>query len=156
MFYRKWGLIASAAILAASLWTGTAARAASCEDTVHLLSHLLHPRTDEAELTEILETLNKSRNARLPEKFITKRDAQRAGWKPGTDLWAVPALKGKSIGGDKFSNREGKLPAGEWREADLDYKGGHRGGKRLVFSADGDRRVTVDHYRTFVEIPPCQ
>lgn len=153
---RKRGFFALAAILAASLWAGTVANAASCEDTAHLLNHILQPRIDEAELTEILETLNKSRNTRLPEKFVTKKEAQQAGWQPGRDLWAVPTLKGKSIGGDRFSNREGKLPAGEWREADLDYKGGHRGGKRLVFSAGGDRRVTADHYRTFVEIPPCQ
>ena len=49
-----------------------------------------------------------------------------------------------------------QLPYGQWREADLDYKGGHRGAKRLIFSREGRRFVTVDHYRTFTEIPACQ
>ena len=43
-----------------------------------------------------------------------------------------------------------------WREADLDYKGGRRGAKRLVFSNDGRRMVTVDHYDTFTEVPACR
>ncbi|WP_333583830.1 ribonuclease domain-containing protein, partial [Rivihabitans pingtungensis] len=45
--------------------------------------------------------------------------------------------------------------AAEWTEADLDYRGGKRNAKRLVFSAR-QRFVTTDHYQTFVEIPACQ
>jgi len=80
------------------------------------------------------------------------------GWSPGKDLWASPDLRGKSIGGDRFNNREGKLPDGgrSWREADLDYNGGRRGGKRVVFSNNGRRMVTVDHYSKFVEVPACR
>ena len=67
-------------------------------------------------------------------------------------------LKGKSIGGDAFGNREGRLPNGKriWHEADLDYAGGRRGPKRIVYSNDGLRRITVDHYATFKEVPPCR
>ncbi|MFA7242255.1 MAG: ribonuclease domain-containing protein [Sulfuricellaceae bacterium] len=130
--------------------------ASGCDDTVRALNQRLQIKIDEAELTDALKALNTSNNARLPDKFVVKREAQRLGWQPGRDLWSIPALKSKSIGGDRFGNREGRLPNGNWREADLDYRGGHRGAKRLLFSADGRRRVTVDHYRTFVEIPECR
>jgi len=130
--------------------------AAGCGEAVRTLNQRLQGKIDESELVGALTTLDASRNARLPDKFVTKREAQQSGWRPGRDLWAVPALKGKSIGGDRFGNREGRLPRGNWREADLDYQGGHRGAKRLLFSSDGQRRVTVDHYQTFVEIPECR
>jgi len=130
--------------------------AADCGDAVRALNQRLHNKIDEAELTDTLKVLNASRNAKLPDKFIVKREAIQMGWKPGKNLWSIPALQGKSIGGDHFGNRERRLPKGNWREADLDYRGGHRGAKRLVFSADGMRRVTVDHYQTFFEIPECR
>jgi hypothetical protein len=132
------------------------AHAASCRDTVHALNQQLRPHLDAAELTDALLTLNANRNARLPARWVTKHEAQNAGWQRGRDLWDAPALNGKSIGGDRFGNRERQLPYGQWREADLDYKGGHRNAKRLVFSRDGRRFVTVDHYQTFTEIPACQ
>jgi len=147
-------LLVLVAVCAAPL--APVAVAANCREAAHALNQRLPAKVDKAELAEILESLNASRNARLPEKFVTKRQAQQAGWRPGRDLWRVPALRDKSIGGDRFGNREGRLPPGDWREADLDYKGGHRGAKRLLFSREGMRRVTVDHYQTFVEVPPCQ
>ncbi len=132
------------------------AQAASCREAAHELNRHLHQKIDEAELAGVLDALNASGNERLPDRFVTKREARQAGWRPGRDLWELPALRGKSIGGDRFGNREGTLPSGEWREADLDYKGGHRGAKRLLFSRGGLRRVTVDHYQTFAEVPPCR
>jgi hypothetical protein len=132
------------------------AYADSCEKTVHSVAVRLSSGIDQQELTEVLRSLNATRNRSLPPKFVTKRDARSQGWKPGRDLWSVRALRGSSIGGDKFSNREGQLPYGKWREADLEYRGGHRGAKRLIFSEQGRRFVTVDHYRTFTEIPACQ
>jgi hypothetical protein len=138
-----------------AVWT-PAAHAASCREAAHALNQRLQPKIDEAELANMLDALNESRNAQLPGKFVTKRQAQLAGWRPGRDLWNVPALRFKSMGGDHFGNREGRLPRGDWREADLDYQGGHRGAKRLLFSRDGLRRVTVDHYQTFVEVPSCR
>jgi ribonuclease T1 len=132
------------------------AYAQSCEQIVRDVNARLSPAIDEQELTEILRHLNKTDNKKLPAKFVNKQSARSLGWKPGKDLWSVNALRGSSIGGDRFQNREGRLPDKKWREADLDYKGGHRGGKRLIFSQDGERRVTVDHYKTFTEVPPCR
>ncbi|MHB8137821.1 MAG: ribonuclease domain-containing protein [Smithellaceae bacterium] len=134
----------------------TQAYAQSCEKVVRSFNVQLSPRIDEQELVEILRNLNSTDNKKLPAKFVNKREARSWGWKPGRDLWSVRDLYGSSIGGDRFNNREGQLPYNKWREADLDYKGGRRGAKRLVFSQDGERFVTVDHYRTFMEVPQCR
>ena len=130
--------------------------AAGCAKAARALNQRLPEKIDEDELALMLNALNASRNARLPEKFLTKREAQQSGWRPGRGLWDIPALHGKSIGGDRFGNREGRLPRGNWREADLDYRGGRRNAKRLLFSSDGRRWLTVDHYQTFSEIPECR
>ena len=129
-----------------------------CEEVVINLNQALHPKVDEKELFVILKVLNETDNQRLPPKFVTKDQARKLGWKPGSNLWAYDRLKGKSMGGDAFGNRERKLPNGKrvWREADLDYKGGKRGSKRIVYSDDGLRMITVDHYKTFKEVPPCE
>jgi ribonuclease T1 len=130
----------------------------SCEAVVSEFNQSLSPKIDEKELVTILKTLNETNSKRLPAKFVTKKQAQKMGWKPGRDLWDSKDLVGKSIGGNVFSNREGKLPGGRrvWREADLDYKGGHRGAKRIIYSDDGLRSVTVDHYNTFKAVTPCE
>lgn len=132
------------------------AHAESCKQVAHILNERLSPRVDEQELIEILQTLSTTNNKKLPTQFLTKHQAKERGWRPGKDLWSVGSLKGMSMGGDWFKNREGRLPDGKWGEADLDYKGGHRGGKRLIFSRDGKRFVTVDHYKTFDEVPICR
>jgi ribonuclease len=92
----------------------------------------------------------------LPERYLTKRRAGQRGWRPGGDLCRV--APGGALGGDHFGNRDGRLPqaAGRrWFEADLDYGCGHRGAHRLLWSSDGLYYVTVDHYRTFVPVPPA-
>jgi len=132
------------------------AQAASCEKVVSAVSAQLSARLDQQELIEILRSLDRTHNRKLPPKFVTKHEARSRGWSPGKDLWSIDRLRGFSIGGDRFKNLESRLPDSKWREADLDYKGGPRGGKRLVFSKEGQRFVTVDHYITFVEIPPCR
>jgi len=138
--------------------SGYSGSAPSCETVVPALSGKLPVAINEAELVEVLRSLNQSGNRRLPPKFITKKEARSAGWQPGGSLWALPELRGKSLGGDRFGNYEKQLPNGKrkWREADLDYRGAHRGPKRLIFSTDGLRAVTVDHYQTFMEVPACQ
>ena len=91
---------------------------------------------------------------KLPPRYLTKAEAERRGWQPGQDL--CRSVPGGAIGGDRFGNREGRLPAKpgrRWTEADLDYACGKRGAKRLVFSDDGLRYVTVDHYATFHAVP---
>ena len=143
-------------LLFISLSLVTQVQAASCEKVVSALNAQLQFTIDQQELTEILRSLDHTNNKKLPPKFVTKHEARSRGWKAGKDIWSVDGLRGSSIGGDQFKNLEGRLPENKWREADLDYKGGHRGGKRLVFSRDGRRFVTVDHYRTFLEIPTCR
>ncbi|MBQ5951153.1 MAG: ribonuclease [Lachnospiraceae bacterium] len=87
----------------------------------------------------------------LPSNFITKRDAEKLGWVASKgNLWKV--TDHMSIGGDTFSNREGRLPTKKGRkyyECDIDYRGGSRGAKRIVFSNDGLIYYTNDHYETF-------
>lgn len=155
-----WAFSRALAVLAAvaALFPSPPAHAESCESVVHALNQRLSPRIDEGELVSVLRSLNGSGGRKLPPKFVTKRQARSLGWRPGQDLWSSPDLRGKSIGGDRFNNREGNLPDGGrgWREADLDYNGGRRGGKRVVFSDDGRRMVTVDHYSRFVEVRACQ
>ena len=90
----------------------------------------------------------------LPKHYLSKREAEKLGWRPGQDLCRV--APGKAIGGDRFHNREQRVPqAGGrlWFEADLDYACGKRGARRLVWSNDGMIYVTTDHYGTFKEVP---
>lgn len=143
-------------LLPAGILVHTQAYADSCEKVVHAVNARLSPGIDERELIEMLRSLARTNHQKLPPKFINKSDARSLGWKPGKDLWSVSTLIGSSIGGDHFRNLEGQLPKNKWREADLDYKGGRRGGKRLVFSKDGERFVTVNHYKTFTEVPACR
>ena len=126
-------------------------QAASCREVAEKLNAGLRPRVDAVELASVLSTLNQT--GHLPDKFVTKRQAQQSGWQPGKNLGQV--LPGKSMGGDYFGNREGRLPNARYTEADLDYRGGKRGAKRLVFSRE-HRFVTVDHYQSFIEVPSCQ
>ncbi len=87
---------------------------------------------------------------RLPDNFITKKEAEALGW-PGGDL--EPYAPGKCIGGSRFGNYEGILPAKEGRsytECDIDTLGKNkRGAKRIVFSNDGLIYYTEDHYESF-------
>lgn len=124
--------------------------AANCAEVAATLNRNLNPGINVAELTDVLNNLNQ--RGQLPAKFVSKRQATAAGWRPGSNLWT--AQPGKSIGGDRFGNYEKQLPRGQYTEADLDYQGGKRGAKRIVFSRD-QRFVTVDHYQTFREIPAC-
>ncbi|MGE0723573.1 MAG: ribonuclease domain-containing protein [Alphaproteobacteria bacterium] len=101
---------------------------------------------------EAVESLD--RTGRLPPRYVTKDEARRLGWEPGRDLWSV--ARGRSIGGDGFGNRERRLPRldrGRYYEADLDYRGGRRNAKRLVWGTDGSRWVTIDHYDSFHRVP---
>jgi hypothetical protein len=94
------------------------------------------------------------RDGRLPDRYLTKNAASRAGWRPGDDLCRV--APGKTIGGDRFGNRERRLPSARdrvWYEADLDFNCGRRGARRLVWSNDGLIYVTTDHYETFRPVP---
>ncbi len=98
-------------ILSVMLVSGQA-HAASCETVAKTLNTRLQQQLNEGELSDILATLNETKNRELPARFVTKKQAKNAGWSPGQDLWAVTALKGKSIGGDVFGNFEQRLQKG--------------------------------------------
>lgn len=87
----------------------------------------------------------------LPSNFITKDDAKELGWVSSEgNLWEV--APGKSIGGDYFGNYEGLLPKKSGRkyyECDIDFEGGSRNAKRIVYSNDGLIYYTDDHYESF-------
>ena len=90
----------------------------------------------------------------VPSNYVTKTKARKAGW-VNTDgnLWDV--LPGKSIGGGGFNNDDGTLPDApgrEWYECDIDYDGGFRNSKRIVYSDDGLVFYTGDHYKTFEQL----
>ncbi|HEN3602189.1 TPA: ribonuclease [Yersinia enterocolitica] len=91
---------------------------------------------------------------RLPDFYITKQQAREKGWNPKEgNLCKV--LPGKAIGGDRFSNRERQLPEAKgrnWREADVNYRCGHRGSDRLLYSNDGLIYLTQDHYKHFIRM----
>lgn len=81
----------------------------------------------------------------LPDNYITKSEGNRlyGSYKN------IPS--NMNIGGDRFQNREGRLPAGHtYYECDIGTTGGrNRGAKRIVFSSDGLVYYTSDHYQTF-------
>jgi hypothetical protein len=88
--------------------------------------------------------------AKLPQNFITKKDAQALGWSGGS---LEPYAPGKCIGGSSFGNFEGLLPSKtgrEYYECDIDTLGASsRGAKRIVYSNDGLIYYTDDHYESF-------
>ena len=90
----------------------------------------------------------------VPSNYVTKTKARKAGWvNTEGNLWDV--LPGKSIGGGGFSNDDGMMPDApgrEWFECDIDYDGGYRNAKRLVYSNDGLIFYTGDHYKTFEQL----
>lgn len=88
-------------------------------------------------------------NGTLPSYYLTKSEAKKKGWIPSQgNLCEV--LPGQAIGGDRFSNREGKLPKGEqYFEADVNYNCGNRGANRIVFTKKGEVWLTHNHYKSF-------
>ena len=87
---------------------------------------------------------------RLPDNFMTKKEARNLGWEGGG---LDPYAKDMCIGGDRFGNYEGILPDAQgrtWTECDIDtMNASSRGAKRIVFSNDGLIYYTEDHYESF-------
>lgn len=87
---------------------------------------------------------------RLPDNYITKAEAEKAGWSGGSVEKYCP---GKCIGGGRFGNYEGLLPEAdgrEWTECDINtLSASSRGAERLVFSNDRLIYYTPDHYSSF-------
>lgn len=88
-------------------------------------------------------------NRQLPSYYITKNEARKKGWNPSQgNLCEV--LPGRAIGGDRFGNREGRLPKGElYFEADVNYSCGTRNADRIIFTKNGEVYLTKNHYKTF-------
>lgn len=77
----------------------------------------------------------------LPSNFYTK-----------SNRVTYTAQNKASVGGDRFYNREELLPNAKGRtytECDIDYSGGSRNAKRIVFSSDWLIFYTSDHYASF-------
>ena len=96
---------------------------------------------------------------KLPQNYITKRQAKKLGWNSSKN-YVGDVAKGKSIGGDRFSNYQKVLPDVKGRkyvECDIDYKGKKRNAKRIVYADDFDESIgfiyyTDDHYNTFEKL----
>ena len=87
---------------------------------------------------------------RLPDNFVSKSEAEKAGWSGGSVEKYIP---GAAIGGSRFGNYEGilpKAPGRTWTECDINTQGkSSRGAERIVFSNDGLIYYTADHYESF-------
>ena len=86
----------------------------------------------------------------LPKNFVTKSEAEAAGWTGGSLDRVLP---GMAIGGNRYHNREGLLPTAKgrtWTECDVNSVGrSSRGPERIVFSSDGLIYYPPDHYESF-------
>ncbi len=95
---------------------------------------------------------------RLPSDYVRKGEARDLGWRPGSNL--CDSAPDRTIGGDRFQNREGRLPDAPGpvngsRPTSISTRG-RRGAKRLVFSNDGlifGLLPATDHYESFTEVP---
>lgn len=90
----------------------------------------------------------------LPCNYLTKTEAKELGWSAKKDNLG-DVMPGCSIGGDKFQNKEKKLPSAKgrtWYECDLNSKNGERTNERLVYSSDGMIYYTPDAHQTFIRI----
>ena len=109
------------------------------------------PVTDAQQIVNYLAIYGK-----LPENFITKKEAQALGWDSRYN-YVGEVAPGKSIGGDRFGNYDRQLPSKKgrtWYECDVNYRGKKRGAERVVFSSDGLYYYTNDHYQTFTQMFP--
>ena len=73
---------------------------------------------------------------KLPNNYLGKKIAQKMEWNPKQGNLAE-VLPGMLIGGDRYKNRDGRLPEAPgrvWFEADFDYTGGYRNDCRLLYS----------------------
>jgi hypothetical protein len=162
-------VIARAAAVVLLLWAGRSAAATVCAggDLASPQDHALVAFARQAGLRypeafrSFADFLHADGGRVLPGCYLAKRKAKMLGWRPGHDLWDV--APGAAIGGDRFANREGRLPQrwdGRYVEADLDYAGGHRGTHRLIYvrgmGEDWLLFVTTDHEASFAAFAPAR
>ena len=109
-----------------------------------------HSSSEIDELTSEKTVINYIKaNQKLPDYYLTKGEARNQGWVASKGN-LCDVLPGKAIGGDKFSNREKTLPAGnQYYEADVNYNCGRRNADRIVFTKNGEVWLTKNHYKSF-------
>ena len=96
-------------------------------------------------------------NGHLPPNYVSKKEGIRLyERKTGRtfERWNFNPLRklGVMIGGDHFENRDGKLPSGSYKEADVDYFENNRGRNRLVYGKNCIIYYTNDHYDSFTKL----
>lgn len=131
--------------------------AATEKDNAHLNSTKIETSNSKQSIEELTKesvvVAYVKEHGELPACYITKREVRKLGWNPSEGN-LCDVLPGRAIGGDAFSNREGRLPEASgrvWHEADLNYNCDNRNSDRLLFSNDGLVYVTHNHYKTFEE-----
>lgn len=95
-------------------------------------------------------------HGRLPDRFITRREAGALGYDADRNFLSDVA-PGMALGGDRFGNYENLLPKAStrtWKECDANYVSGPRGTERIVYSNDGLVYYTADHYESFTQMFP--
>ena len=146
---RLWALLLAAALFLSFPACGASAAPAAAKTEVQTL--LPVPDEDGSYTTAEDVCAYLLAYGRLPDNFITKKEARGLGWSSGSLEKYAP---GKCIGGDSFGNREGLLPAAPgrtWKECDINTLGkDSRGDERLVYSNDGLIYYTGDRYQSFV------
>ena len=136
------------------------------KDLVAALNSLVEPEPEEKKSTKSTGPLIEPQaiadyifeHGKLPDNFITKKEAQALGWDSSYN-YVSDVAPGKSIGGDKFGNYEGLLPSKkgrQWYEADCYYTKGKRNAYRIIFSNDGLVYYTDDHYESFTQMFPSK
>ena len=131
------------------------------KDLVAALNSLIHqePEKESGPITEpqaIADYIFE--HGKLPDNFITKKEAQNLGWDSRYN-YVGDVAPGKSIGGDRFGNYEGLLPTKKgrvWYEADCYYEGKKRNAHRILYSNDGLVYYTDDHYESFTQMFPSK
>ena len=91
--------------------------------------------------------------ADLPDYYITRDELLSLGWEKGKS--PAKFAPGKMVTMGIYRNDDNRLPqiSGRvWYEAGINYYSGRRNGHRLLWSNDGLRFVTYNHYETFLEI----
>lgn len=90
---------------------------------------------------------------KLPDNYITQEQAQQLGWTGGSLDEVAPDM---SIGGNRYHNRDGKLPHKQGRlyyECDIDtHHAQGRGHKRVIYSNDGLIYYTDNEYASFEQV----
>ena len=134
------------------------------KDLVAALNSLVYSESEEKsdEVSPIIEPQAIAdyifKYGKLPDNFITKKEAQALGWDSSRN-YVSDVAPGKSIGGDRFGNYEGLLPSKKgrtWYEADCYYTKGKRNAYRILYSSDGLVYYTDDHYESFTQMHPSK